>query len=43
MLNRDGFKIDNTLQIYLKRILLDGAKTWTTTKREDSKIQDEKY
>ena len=26
-------------RIYLKRILLNGAETWTTTKREDNKIQ----
>ena len=27
------------LKIYFKRLLLHGAETWTTTKREDSKIQ----
>jgi hypothetical protein len=26
-------------EIYFKRILLYGAETWTTTKRQDSKIQ----
>ena len=29
----------NIFKIYFKRILLCGAETWTTTKRENSKIQ----
>ena len=28
------------LKIYLRRILLYGAETWTTAKREDSKIHE---
>ena len=34
----EKFKLD-VFKIYFNRILLYGAETWTTTKREDSKIQ----